>query len=151
MANTKKGINIGANVGTSSLLLVFVILCLVSFATLSIVSAKANKKLNDKVVDRSNAYYEACNLANEKLMNIDQTLFDLYSSGLSREEYFAQAGDTIDFIVPVSDLQSLQVSADVNYPTNPGDSFYSITCWSLRTTGSLEVDDTLELMNFDEQ
>ena len=46
----------GANVGSSSILLIFILLCLVSFAALSIVSANAHIKLSDKVVSRTTSY-----------------------------------------------------------------------------------------------
>ena len=151
MQTRKKSDPIGANVGTSSLLLVFVILCLVSFATLSIVSANADKKLNSKIVERTASYYDACNQAEEKLMGIDNTLKDLYDSGISREEYFANAGETIDFAIPVSDVQTLNVSVKVNYPSETNTSFYSIDRWTLQSTGSLESNDEgfLPVMIFD--
>ncbi len=127
----------GVNVGTSSLLLVFVVMCLVSFATLATVSARADEKLNNKVVERNAAYYDACNQAEERVAGIDQTLKTLYESGLTREDYYAQAGENIDFAIPVSDVQTLSISVKVNYPTSAEDNFYSITKWKLETTGSL--------------
>lgn len=150
MSHKKKADPIGANVGTSSLLLVFVILCLVSFATLSIVSANADQKLNDKIVERTASYYDACNQAEEKLMNIDSTLKALYDSGVSREEYFAQAGENIEFAIPVSDVQTLNVCVRVNYPGSTDSTFYSISRWKLESTGTLdeEVVDTLPVAIF---
>jgi len=138
MQTRKKSDPIGANVGTSSLLLVFVILCLVSFATLSIVSANADKKLNAKIVERTSSYYDACNQAEEKLMSIDNTLKSLYDSGLSKEEFYASAGEAIEFAIPVSDVQTLSVRVKVNYPDASNSSFYTIDRWTLQSTGSLE-------------
>lgn len=148
----RKSDPIGANVGTSSLLLVFVILCLVSFATLSIVSANADKKLNAKIVERTAAYYDACNKAEEKLQGIDATLKSLYDGGASRDEYFASAGDTIDFAITVSDVQTLNVSLKVNYPSDNDPYFYSIEKWELKSTGSLESSDEgfLPVLTFDD-
>ncbi len=138
----------GVNVGTSSLLLVFVVMCLVSFATLATVSANADKKLNSKIVERTSGYYDACNQAEARIADIDSTLKGLYDSGLSRDEYFAQAGQSIDFAIPVSDVQTLSVSLDVNYPVNDRDVFYEVTCWKLETTGTLveEEPQTLNLL-----
>ena len=62
MSNGKKtfsGISFSNGIGSSSLLVTFIILCLVSFATLSIVSANADYKLSGKVLERTTAYYEA--------------------------------------------------------------------------------------------
>ena len=55
----KSGLSFSSGIGSSSILVIFVILCLVSFATLSIVSANADYKLSKKVLDRTTAYYEA--------------------------------------------------------------------------------------------
>ena len=128
MKKMRSSSSFGVNIGTSSLLLVFVILCLISFATLSIVSADADKKLGDKVIERTSGYYNACNEANERLMTIDETLRLAYDSGLSRDEYYAQVGENISFCVPVSDIQSLQVNSSINYPSENDESFYTITC-----------------------
>ena len=51
----KSGLSFSSGIGSSSLLVIFVILCLVSFATLSIVSANADYKLSKKVLDRTSA------------------------------------------------------------------------------------------------
>ena len=138
----------GVNVGTSSLLLVFVVMCLVSFATLATVSARADEKLNNKVTERSASYYSACNEAEERLAGIDDTLRTLYGTVSDRNDYFDQGGTSIDFAIPVPDVQTLSVSVKVNYPDNGEDRFYTITKWKLETTGSLieEEPQTLNLL-----
>ena len=148
MSRNKSRESFGVNIGTSSLLLVFVIMCLVSFATLSTVSANADRKLNDKVLERTELYYDACNQAEIRLQGIDNTLKSLYDTGLTREEYFAQVGENIDFAIPVSDIQTLNVSIKVNYPSVYDGTFYSIDKWQLVTTGTLELeeDNLLNLM-----
>ena len=50
----------GIHVGISSLLLIFLILCLVSFAVLSLASATADLKLSRRYALRTRSYYEAC-------------------------------------------------------------------------------------------
>lgn len=62
------------NIGSASILLVFVILCLVSFAVLSIVSANADSRLSTRVLERTTAYYDACNQAEQSLAGMDNTL-----------------------------------------------------------------------------
>ena len=68
------------NIGSASILLVFVILCLVSFAVLSIVSANADSKLSARVLERTTAYYAACNQAEQSLAGMDKTLQRMYAS-----------------------------------------------------------------------
>ena len=49
------------SVGTTTLVLIFVLLCLLTFSVLSLVSARANMRLSQKSADRTTAYYEAEN------------------------------------------------------------------------------------------
>ena len=55
--NRKKKQFFGMNIGSASMMLIFVILCLVSFAALSIVSANADRRLSRKIAERTSAYY----------------------------------------------------------------------------------------------
>ncbi len=70
----KSGLSFSSGIGSSSLLVIFVILCLVSFATLSIVSANADYKLSKKVLDRTCAYYTAEGQAQAALAALDAEL-----------------------------------------------------------------------------
>ena len=74
MSNSSKKKQFGMNIGSASILLVFVILCLVSFAVLSIVSANADSRLSTRVLERTTAYYDACNQAEQSLAGMDNTL-----------------------------------------------------------------------------
>ena len=74
MSNSSKKKQFGMNIGSASILLVFVILCLVSFSVLSIVSANADSKLSGRVLERTTAYYNACNQAEQSLAGMDKTL-----------------------------------------------------------------------------
>lgn len=133
----------GVNVGSSSLLIIFVVVCLVSFAALSIVSADSDYKLTKRMADRATNYYNACNSAYRALADIDRTLLSIYETSNSEEEFYAQTGYTKSFAYPVSDIQTLRVVIDIHYPANDGDSRYSITEWKLITTGTLEYDQNL--------
>ena len=75
-----KKISFGTGTGSASILVIFVILCLVSFAALSIVSANADYKLSTKVLNRTTAYYEAVGKAQSLLAQLDQTLADAFST-----------------------------------------------------------------------
>ena len=82
MSNRQKssGVSFSNGIGSSSLLVTFIILCLVSFATLSIVSANADYKLSDKVLERTTAYYEASNEAETQLSQLHGELAAAYAS-----------------------------------------------------------------------
>lgn len=133
----------GMNIGSSSILLIFVILCLVSFAALSIVSANADHKLSRKILDRTAAYYDACNQAEASLASVDSTLSRIYASSESEEDYFSTAGRAKSFTIPISDLQTLEVEIAILYPQETGEPYYSIMSWKVLTTGELEFSSTL--------
>lgn len=138
----KSGPEFHINVGSSSILLIFVILCLVSFATLSIVSANADAKLSRKVVERTTAYYEACNEAQADIASLDDTLKAIYADSFDEDEYYMAVGHKKTYIFTISDLQTLSVSLDILYPEKTGETFYRITSWRVLTNSSaLEEDE----------
>lgn len=141
MAGKKRGLPL--NVGTSSVLFIFVILCLVSFAILSLSSAMSDYKLSSRVAENSQAYYDACNTAEEQLASFDKTLKSLYDTGISRSGYYDSVGKKKTFAIPVNDIQTLEVEIRILYPEKKGESFYDITSWKTETTGDLDYDDTL--------
>ena len=64
----KKKRSFGISIGSSSILVVFVVLCLTTFATLSLVSANADYRLSRKTADAAAAYY-ALDAAGEELLS----------------------------------------------------------------------------------
>lgn len=57
--NQKNSTKFGfVNIGTASLLVVFLTLCLVAFAMLSLSTAKNDYEFSKKLADRTTAYYE---------------------------------------------------------------------------------------------
>lgn len=133
-------------IGSSSILVIFVILCLVSFATLSIVSANADYKLSTKILDRTTAYYEAQNQAEEELAQLDSSLRGTYETASSSAEYFDITGHETTFLIPVSDLQSLEVTVQILYPDNSDGSFYQVISRKVITTQELDYDSTLNVI-----
>lgn len=66
--------NAGLGVGMVSILIVFVILCLTTFATLSLVSARADLRLTNRAADSLREYYAADSAAQEQLAQLDALL-----------------------------------------------------------------------------
>lgn len=124
------------NVGSSSILLIFVILCLISFATLSIVSANADAKLSNRVAERTSAYYTACNQVQADIASMDDTLAAVYADCLDEEDYYLAVGHKKSYTIPMSDLQTLSVTLDILYPANSGDPYYRITSWRVISDSS---------------
>lgn len=139
-------LSFSTGIGSSSILVIFVILCLVSFAALSIVSANADFKLSKKVLDRTTAYYEASNQAEAALARLDETLSAVYATSASEEAYFETAGHCKSFVIPLSDLQALEVVVSIEYPRSSADAFYSIKSWQVIITGEWDYEGTLPVI-----
>ncbi len=142
----QKETEMNLQVGLSSVLLIFVILTLVSFAVLALTSAQADDRLTSRVTERTSAYYNACNEAEDALMDLDATLMSLYQTCENEEDYFAQAGTTKSFSKYVTDVQSLNVELTILYPAaedNPDGRTYHIDRWEVLTDGDIVYDDYL--------
>lgn len=140
---SRKRTDFSLNIGTSSILFIFVVLCLVSFSILSLASALSDNKLSNKVLDYTESYAAACNEAYDRLSSFDDSLKAVYESGISRTGYFESVGKKFSFAIPFTDIQTLDVEIKILYPENPGEPFYEITKWSTSTVGDLEFDDSL--------
>ncbi len=139
----KKKTEFSLNVGISSILFIFVILCLVSFAILSLSSTVSDRNLTLRIADNNTAYYEACNQAEELLEGLDRTLDEVYSGGISRTGYFDKVGKKKTFNVPIGDNSTLNVEVKILYPEKEGDRFYKVTMWRVEMTVDPDFDETL--------
>lgn len=146
------------NIGTCSILVIFVLLCLVTFATLSLVSANADYQLSKKNADRVKDYYEADTEAEELLGEIDACLYNLCQKERfsSEEDFLAAAPAALrefqqitvsegeaSFSMPLGEEQILYVKLTLEFPKKPGDGFYKLTHWQVMNTGSWEGDNSL--------
>lgn len=139
------------NIGLPSILLIFVVLCLVSFGVLSLVSANADQKLSQKVLDRSSAYYEACNRAEEMLCSVDERLRTAYQSSHSTEEYMEMISDIPDhYTYQISDIQYLDILLSYPIPDNDTDVRYKVLSWKVVTREDLDYDTGLHLMEIED-
>lgn len=138
--------NYHINIGSSSILLIFIILCLIAFAALSIVSANADTKLSAKVAQRTQTYYSAHNQATTTIAKLDHDLADVYRNTANESEYFQQTGYEQIYEFPISDLQTLCVKARILYPQKQGDTFYEITSWQIVTTQDLEYENNMMII-----
>lgn len=135
------------NIGLSSILLIFVVLCLISFSILSIASANADMKLSRKVQERSLTYYDACNQAEDMLQEVDSRLHTLYEAANDSMVYLTEASeiDTV-YTYPISDLQELRVTLAYPYPKEDADVFYEIVSWKVVNLADVEYDESLHVI-----
>lgn len=62
------------NIGSSSLLVIFLVLCLVTFAILSLSSAKSDYSFSERLAEHRKNYYEASAKAEDIIEEIDRIL-----------------------------------------------------------------------------
>jgi hypothetical protein len=152
----KQGVRL--SVGGSSILVIFVILTLITFATLSVVSATADKNLSDKARVFSDEYYAADARAEDILAEIGGAIAPLSGSGaeaLAAAEAAvsgiegvscrAEGGALlIDYTVEVNPVQNLVVALSVS-----ADRSITRNQWKIVSTITEEEDAEAELNLWD--
>lgn len=73
--------------GVSSILMVFVILCLITFAALSLSSADVDHGFSEKTAERTTNYYTAEGRACDILQEIDEILRKAWENSRTEEDY----------------------------------------------------------------
>ena len=137
----------GMNIGTSSVLIIFVILCLVSFSGLSIASASADYRLSRKLADRTTAYYSACNQAQEALLTLSDQLESIYETSTNESEYEEKIKeslqDSLTFSYPINENQVLEIAVTPLYPQSDKGNFLEISAWQVKNIALPEPDTSL--------
>ena len=161
------------HMGAPSLLMIFLVLCLFTFALLSLSSAKNNRTLSQQSADRIQAYYQASSLAEQALDQIDTILSDTYKNcgaesadasvyqkelteqlkncsmdGVSDHTIdFTKKEGTLSFQVPVNESQQLSVILTLPAPSDCQNGYYHITQWTTEATESWDGDDSYQLFS----
>ena len=107
------------NIGASSLLVIFLILCLVTFAILTLTSAKSDTDFAEKLAHHKTNYYTACNTAESTLDEIDAVLADAWQlSGTDTSKNSTSSGTAAVFteietqLAALNSREQLQLSMD---------------------------------------
>ena len=93
------------NLGASSLLVIFIVLCIAIFATLSLSGARSDYSFSEKMAHHKTAYYEACNTSELMLEEIDTILKDCASDGSGAYSFYAKCTEALskeDFERPIT-------------------------------------------------
>ncbi len=97
------------NIGSSSLLVIFLILCLVTFAILSLSSAKSDYTFSERLAEHKRAYYEASARAEDIVGEIDSILYET-----SRKVGSAASSSHVDGELDLYDNYIFAVSSALN-------------------------------------
>lgn len=82
--------------GITSIMMIFVVLCLTAFGVLSYSSANADIKLSVKNADSIAEYYQAESLINEEICCIDGIILKVRQEGLKEDDYYKAVKEEID-------------------------------------------------------
>lgn len=157
----------GFQVGTSFLLVIFVIICLVLLGVLSLSGALRDKGYSDRVAEKTQLYYEAVSEAQHKLGEIDRAIAGLDGSYETYGMYLEDVGmiiaklDGVDvsadgeelllsYKVPITESQSLFVELEVLDPEK-GEGNVKIAKWQEASEEVWEEEGTLPVLQWEEE
>ena len=124
----------GAHIGTSSLLLIFLTLALVSFGALSLAGSKADQRLSDKLYEHTLLYYAAQHDAEQFIAVTNSKLKRTYMNSTDENAYrSAVAGMKSEESFPLGDSQELVVKLSFVYPETADEDMYTVRSWRIRS------------------
>ncbi|MBN7773395.1 hypothetical protein [Clostridium aminobutyricum] len=155
-AKEKKKSYAQIQLGTSSLVLIFTVLCLVIFSTLSLASAKADHKLAQKNQESVMDYYAADGKAEEILKEINESAVGFKANSTDYAQFqallYEKFGDAYDsesnrlnYTVDINEEQIILVCLQfLDYSQiGEGKENYKIISWFVQNKVDYEVDDRL--------
>lgn len=132
----KKETNPPLNPGISLLLVVFLVLCLLTFAAITVTTALNEKKRSDKLAINNTAYYEACNLAEREIQNQVNNI--IKNGGFT-------IASPMEFTYDIDEVQVLHVTLEPLSAPAP-DKYFTITRWQVVNNEDWNAKDTLNLI-----
>ena len=149
-----------SSIGITSLVLIFVMLCLLTFSVLSLVTARADLRLSQKNAERTSAYYDAENRANDVLLSVISCIEEYKDSPDAsvfyqklRERLDGQNGilftgaDSLEYEVLLDKEQLLSVSLEISWERCDGGSRCRSLAWNTVSTHEWESDGSLPLLD----
>ncbi|MGN0483037.1 MAG: hypothetical protein ACI4HI_05765 [Lachnospiraceae bacterium] len=134
--------------GYSMILFIFILLCFVSFSTLSLTAAQSDHKKTAQYAEQTSAYYECSNKAEEWVAQIDSILWRAYlrpneTENFTKTAAFLLTDEEESYIIKGEKLflqktfscgkhQDLFVELVVTIPTRKNQPLYQITSWKLQ-------------------
>lgn len=164
----KKGQDSFVNIGSASLLVVFLVLCFLSFASLSLSSAMNDYSFASRMAGKISEYYEASNQAEDIAASIDEMLKTVYADVNAQDDAYYKAlkeniesgqipdaairyvlsgtePPVISYVVSIGESEELLVELLVCSPEKDG-CYYKILTWKKYRTEEWNADQTLDLM-----
>nr|WP_315023091.1 hypothetical protein [uncultured Aminipila sp.] len=143
-------------IGTSSLLLIFTVLCLVVFSTLSLASAKADYALAAKNEKSVKIYYDADAKGEELKKDINRKMIDLAVQALNKNQFkelmkqsfkeaFNDEDNSISYTIDAGSQQFLFIQLRLsNYEEiAEGKQNYKVMSWIIQNKVDYAVDNNM--------
>lgn len=125
-----------AHVGSASILLIFTVLSLISFAVLTMVNSKADYNLSTNLARRQQDYYKACHQGNAFVAAVKSGYDNGKDNGIIKKS------------IPITDKQSLDIalmSNSTNKSVN-SENGYRIIQWQIVNQQETSYDYTLPVL-----
>ena len=149
--------------GFSTILLAFVMICIVTISALSLITANSDFKLSKKVAEKNTAYYLAEEKAYDILQEVDETLIRAYAESDNAHDYYKTVENylqalgygvyekdtskcTYSYEIPITEQQSLQIVLLIQYPEHKQDTFYQIASWQSTYDVIIHEEENLNLL-----
>lgn len=133
-----------SNFGFSTILLAFVMICIITISALALLTANSDYKLSQKVAEKNSSFYEAEKQANYILSNVDQELAKAYYNSTNDNSYYEDVERSMkqfkqgtydkntcvfSYTVPITDNHELYIELLVLYPESTEESLFEIITW----------------------
>jgi len=142
--------------GTTSLLLIFTVLCLVVFSILSLASAKADYRLSVKNEESVKAYYAADSEGELLKKEVNKKLIELSAEAEDEESFkelvkqnfkdaFNDKDNRISYTIDAGADQFLMMQLQLKAYDNieEGKQNYTVVTWIIENKEDYEVDDSM--------
>lgn len=145
--------------GAVSILLIFIVLCLVAFGVLACATSQAGYKYAQTAAEHTISYYSACTQAEEQISGLTENLVSAwesdpldYSENISTGSYspyldgtlWSETEGCLTLSVVITEAKQLTVNVRPLIPEQG--EYLKILSYSTMPSGQWEADDTLSLL-----
>ena len=141
-----------ANIGSSTLIVIFIVLCLATFSLLSLGNAKSDSLLSDRNGEAVKEYYRADSLGNEFVRQLDTSLQTASGGGRRGQslktamleewkDYYDSAEDVFVTEIAMHAGQALQIRVQADWTEGT----CRILTWKVYNREEYEIDQSMKV------
>lgn len=138
------------SIGASSLILIFIVLCMATFGLLSLSSAQGDLKLARRNADAVKGYYEADNEGQQWLKDVDGVLMEEMGKGQNSDQCSLEIKDRLgDLYDRETGLISTDIPMDrgrslrIELVLMCGEKRYEVKSWYVYNSEEYEIDTSM--------